>query len=239
MVKYGAVLAGGGGSRIADLSQGRGKAMLPVGGCPLIDHALNEFARTGVEAVVVVVRPTDDTLMDYLRRHRRFSSIEMITCNPDDGTLASVRALSNRLAGHEFLLSTCDVIARPGTFLRLTDPRVTEGSLAVVLTSEYVHGNDPVWVHVDDSDVVINFGKNIAPSKHVFGHVRWLSASFHEALEQTDLKNCTRDTLMMGKVAATFPGKIRAIDGGAVMDVDTPEDLAEAHLMLESFVDEL
>jgi UTP-glucose-1-phosphate uridylyltransferase len=58
--------AAGLGTRFAAMALGRPKELLPLGGKPLIGHALAEAARAGFEAAVVVVSPAKHELSGYL-----------------------------------------------------------------------------------------------------------------------------------------------------------------------------
>jgi UTP-glucose-1-phosphate uridylyltransferase len=58
--------AAGLGSRFAGTALGGPKELLPLGGKPLIGHALAEAARAGFEAAVVVVSPAKRQLIEFL-----------------------------------------------------------------------------------------------------------------------------------------------------------------------------
>lgn len=58
--------AAGLGSRFAHLELGIPKELLPLGGSPLLAHALAEASRAGFEAAIVVLSPSKDLLRRYL-----------------------------------------------------------------------------------------------------------------------------------------------------------------------------
>ncbi len=67
------VLAAGIGTRMRPLTDTRPKALVEVGGKPLIDHTLDRLAEAGVETAVVNVHHFADQMADHLagRRHPR------------------------------------------------------------------------------------------------------------------------------------------------------------------------
>ena len=234
--KFAGIIAGGVGSRIAALTGGRSKAMLDVRGRPLVDYVITDLADAGIEHLCVVLRPEDEELVDFLERETRFSSVEAIPCVPTGGTLSSVLALTEHFGDENHLISTCDVVVARGTvgrLLRAAETDSVKGMLAVVLTCDHVEDENPVWVDVDEHSVVADFGKEIAPAAHAYGHIRWVSRNFLGALSEVDLSNTTRDTEMMRRVVTAHPGRVRAMDAGYVLDVDDEQDLLKAQRFLD------
>jgi MurNAc alpha-1-phosphate uridylyltransferase len=69
------VLAAGVGSRMRPLTDDRPKALVEVGGRPLIDHMLDRLADAGVTRAVVNVHAFADRLEAHLRRRAKAPSI--------------------------------------------------------------------------------------------------------------------------------------------------------------------
>jgi N-acetyl-alpha-D-muramate 1-phosphate uridylyltransferase len=69
------VLAAGLGTRMRPLTNDRPKALVEVGGEPLIDHMLDRLAGAGVERAVVNLHAFADRLEAHLRRRRTAPSI--------------------------------------------------------------------------------------------------------------------------------------------------------------------
>src|SRR3712207_3421158 len=65
------VLAAGLGTRMRPLTDDRSKALVEVGGRPLIDHMLERLADAGVERAVVNVHYFADRLEQHLKGRRR------------------------------------------------------------------------------------------------------------------------------------------------------------------------
>ncbi len=68
MIKTAMVLAAGHGTRMRPLTDDRSKAMIEVGGKPLIDHMLDRLADAGVERAVVNIHAHADHLEAHLKK---------------------------------------------------------------------------------------------------------------------------------------------------------------------------
>jgi len=84
MIKTAMVLAAGHGTRMRPLTNDRAKAMVEVGGKPLIDHMLDRLEKAGVERAVVNVHAHADHLEAHLSARK--SEIE-ITISDERETL--------------------------------------------------------------------------------------------------------------------------------------------------------
>jgi len=70
--------AAGLGSRFAHLELRIPKELLPLGGSPLIAHALAEASRAGFEAAIVVLSPSKDLLRRYLTDNELPLPVEIV-----------------------------------------------------------------------------------------------------------------------------------------------------------------
>jgi UTP--glucose-1-phosphate uridylyltransferase len=71
--------AAGLGARFAALHLDIPKELLPLGGTPVIGHALAEAARAGFEAAIVVVSPAKPQLREFLAENRSPLPVEIVT----------------------------------------------------------------------------------------------------------------------------------------------------------------
>ena len=71
MIKTAMVLAAGHGTRMRPLTNDRAKAMVEVGGKPLIDHMLDRLQAASIERAVVNVHAHADHLEAHLRARKR------------------------------------------------------------------------------------------------------------------------------------------------------------------------
>jgi UTP--glucose-1-phosphate uridylyltransferase len=71
--------AAGLGTRFAPMRLSIPKELLPLGGKPLIAHALDEAARAGFERAIVVVSPAKHQLREYLAKDRHPIPVEIVS----------------------------------------------------------------------------------------------------------------------------------------------------------------
>lgn len=74
-IKTAMVMAAGHGTRMRPLTDNRSKAMVEVGGKPLIDHMLNRLAEAGIERAVVNVHAHADHLETHLKTRTEMPEI--------------------------------------------------------------------------------------------------------------------------------------------------------------------
>ena len=70
MIKTAMVMAAGHGTRMRPLTNDRSKAMVELGGKPLIDHMLDRLAEAGVERAVINVHAHADHLETHLKNRK-------------------------------------------------------------------------------------------------------------------------------------------------------------------------
>ena len=66
----GMIFAAGLGTRLKPLTDTMPKALVPVGGEPLLGHVLRKFRRAGIRDVVINVHPFPEQIEAWLREHR-------------------------------------------------------------------------------------------------------------------------------------------------------------------------
>jgi len=111
MIKTAMVMAAGHGTRMRPLTNDRSKAMVEVGGKPLIDHMLDRLAEVGVERAVVNVHAHADQLEAHLQKRK--GGPEIIISDERDELLETgggvVKALP-LLGGAPILICNIDAI---------------------------------------------------------------------------------------------------------------------------------
>lgn len=85
MIETAMVMAAGHGTRMRPLTDDRAKAMVEVGGKPLIDHTLDRLEFAGIRRAVVNVHAHADHLEAHLKR--RVGSLEIIISDERDALL--------------------------------------------------------------------------------------------------------------------------------------------------------
>lgn len=129
MIKTAMVMAAGHGTRMRPLTNDRAKAMVEVGGKPLIDHMLDRLKAAGVERAVVNVHAHADHLETHLKQRR--GRLDIVISDERDELLETggglVKALP-LLGGAPILICNIDAVWRPFApvlegFIQRWDPR--------------------------------------------------------------------------------------------------------------------
>ena len=104
------VLAAGLGTRMRPLTLDRPKALVEVGGRPLVDHVLDRLAAAGVRRAVVNVHAFADQLEAHLRRR---ADVEIVISDERAGLLETgggLRAARSLLGEEPILVANIDTI---------------------------------------------------------------------------------------------------------------------------------
>jgi NDP-sugar pyrophosphorylase family protein len=106
------VLCAGLGTRLGELTRDTPKALLPIGGEPLIAHTLRYLARHGFDRVAINLHYRAGLIRDYVGTGKRFG-VE-VTYSPEErllGTAGAVKRLADFWSGErEFLVIYGDLL---------------------------------------------------------------------------------------------------------------------------------
>ncbi len=123
-----AILAGGRGSRLAEETDVKSKAMVSIGDEPVLWHIIKYYARFGFTDFVVALGYRADSVQNYFRdtgqpcpeqsrasEHQCYAkdglSIELIDTGPDTQNGGRIKRLKPYLANSAFMLTWCDGLA--------------------------------------------------------------------------------------------------------------------------------
>lgn len=139
------ILAAGTGSRLADVSKGRPKPLVEVGGKTLIEHQLDALADAGISPVTVVVGYKADEVKKVLGDRVRYVE------NPDPGGTNSLYSfwLAREAVDGPVLIANCDLLYHPEILDRLLD---VKGS-ALAYDSSFGWGREKMKVGLQEGCV--------------------------------------------------------------------------------------
>src|SRR5947209_15451790 len=75
----GGIIAAGQGSRLRAGGYQVSKAMVPVGGRPLIEIALDRFRAAGIRRLTIIINETSEDCRHWLREHAGEFDLDLIT----------------------------------------------------------------------------------------------------------------------------------------------------------------
>ncbi|MGH7818468.1 MAG: nucleotidyltransferase family protein, partial [Candidatus Binatia bacterium] len=109
--RHAMILAAGLGTRLRPLTEQVPKALIDVGGRPMIEYPLRMLAAAGVEAIVVNLHHRGGEIRDALGDGRRFG-VRLLYSAEDPildtgGAMVKARPM---LGGGEFLVANCDAL---------------------------------------------------------------------------------------------------------------------------------
>ncbi len=150
----GGIIAAGEGSRLRADGFGVSKPMVPVGGRPLIDHALDRFRCVGVRRLVIIINEKSDDCRAWLDAHARDFDLEMIVRNTQS-SFASFQLVARRLFNSPAVITTVDSVVALDDFKIFVQSAsaFAKNANAVVLgVTDHVDDENPLWVELDPSD---------------------------------------------------------------------------------------
>jgi len=170
----GGVIAAGHGTRLRADGYRVSKPMTPVGGRPLIEHALERLRAVGVRQATVIVNEESDDCRLWLSDCRQGLDLDVIV-RTTPSSYASFALVAERLAGAPALITTVDAIMPVDAFRRFVDAAASFPSDAVVLgLTAHVDDENPLWATLRGDGRVLRLGAD--RGSHVTAGTYWLPA---------------------------------------------------------------
>jgi NDP-sugar pyrophosphorylase family protein len=170
----GGVIAAGHGTRLRADGYRVSKPMTPVGGQPLIGHALDRFRAVGVRKTTVIVNERSDDCRQWLRDHAQDFDLDLIV-RTTASSYASFELVASRLAGAPAIITTVDAVMPVDAFRRFVESaaRLPNDSFVLGLTG-HVDDENPLWATLDEDGRVLRLGGD--QGSHVTAGLYWLPA---------------------------------------------------------------
>jgi NDP-sugar pyrophosphorylase family protein len=176
----GGIIAAGHGTRLRADGYHASKPMAPVGGRPLIEHALDRFRAIGIRRVTVIINEASRDCRQWLSGQDADFDLDVIV-RTTPSSYASFQLVAARLASSPALITTVDTILPVDDFRRFVSSAAGFPSDAVVLgLTGHVDDDNPLWATLDDSDSrILRLGGD--SGSHVTAGLYWLPAHGVEA----------------------------------------------------------
>jgi NDP-sugar pyrophosphorylase family protein len=170
----GGVIAAGLGTRLRADGYRVSKPMTPVGGQPLIGHALDRFRAVGVQQLSVIINEGGEDCRQWLRDHAQDFDLDLIV-RTTPSSYASFELVASRLAGAPAIITTVDAVMPVDAFRRFVESaaRLQNDAFVLGLTG-HVDDENPLWATLDEDGRVVRLGGD--HGSHVTAGLYWLPA---------------------------------------------------------------
>jgi NDP-sugar pyrophosphorylase family protein len=170
----GGVIAAGHGTRLRADGYRVSKPMTPVGGQPLIGHALDRFRAINVRRATIIINEGSDDCMQWLSHYDHDLDLDVIV-RTTPSSYASFELVAARLAGAPALITTVDAIMPVDAFQGFVSSAVSFPNDAFVLgLTAHVDDENPLWATMDEDGRVLRLGGD--GGTHVTAGLYWLPA---------------------------------------------------------------
>ena len=174
LVLRGGLIAAGHGTRLRADGYRVSKPMTPVGGWPLIGHALDRFRAAGVRQATIIINEGSDDCRQWLSDHGCDLDLDLVV-RTTPSSYASFEIVAARLAGAPALITTVDSIMPIGACQHFVSSAASFPDDAVVLgLTDHVAEDSPLWATLDEEGRVLRLGGS--QGGHVTAGLYWLPA---------------------------------------------------------------
>lgn len=155
MLKQVVILAGGKGTRLAEVRTDIPKPMMPVAGKPLLEYQLDMCERQGIEKAILLVNHLKDSIVAHFGNAYKSMSIEYFVEETPLGTVGGIKEVEDKLEG-DFLVLYGDVMMEMD-LERLYQFHLDREAEATLVVHPNDHPYDSDLVEVGQNDEVIHF----------------------------------------------------------------------------------
>ena len=237
------MFAAGLGTRLKPLTDRMPKALVPVGGRPLIWHVIRKLQKAGVDEFIINVHHYAEMISDYLELEDFFGARIELSVEEDMPleTGGGLRKAAELLQGSgSFFAHNVDIISNADLAAMAASER--PDALATLLvswrkTQRYLLFNQDMrlvgWTNVATGEVRSPF-KDLRVedcSKYAFAGIHYISEKILPLLQEMPERFSIMDFYL--KMAAEFPIYGFAPEGLEIVDAGKPETLERASQMIE------
>jgi NDP-sugar pyrophosphorylase family protein len=218
-----AILAGGLGTRLGELTRDLPKPMIDVGGRPFLEYVIESFASRGLRELVLLTGYRSDAVEEHFGDGSRFGvAIAYSREEQPLGTGGAIRD-ARHLLGDRFILTFGDVLRR-FDYDRFVHAHAAENCLAVY--ARVSTGNTAI-----DGDRVTRFDKKAPELPYIDAGFSLMSASTIDMLPPAGA--CSFEEIVYAELAARgeLAGEVVDLD---FYDIGVPEELARTRAALET-----
>lgn len=132
------IFAAGTGSRLKPLTDHTPKALIPIGGKPMLEHVILKLKSSGFDQIVINLHHLGNQIVDFLEANNNFGVRIEISDESDYllDTGGGIKKATSLLCGNEpFLIHNVDILSNVD-LKKLYDTHVQTNPLATLLVSQ-------------------------------------------------------------------------------------------------------
>jgi D-glycero-D-manno-heptose 1,7-bisphosphate phosphatase len=150
-------MAGGRGTRIAELFPGIPKPLIPVDGMPILEREIRSLARQGFTDMIITVGYLADKIIEYFGDGSKFGvKIDYFVEKTPLGNAGALFRLRDKIGGDPFLLLNADA-AFDVDFKRMVAFHKQHGGLVTLFTHPNSHPYDSGLIIADKNGKVVQW----------------------------------------------------------------------------------
>lgn len=229
------IIAAGKGSRLAAEGVEMAKPMVMLGGKTLLERLTGIFAACGAERIRVIVNGEDAaTLAHAMELEKKSGGVVEVIVKSTPDSMHSFAEVCRGFKG-KFCVTTVDTVFDPAAFERyirtFENDDATDGAMGV---TSYIDDEKPLYVAIDSDMRISAFCDSATEGcSYVSAGVYGLKDSALQVLGRCLADGTSR---MRNFQRALIAGglQLKAVDLGAVVDIDHAADIATAERLLEN-----
>ncbi|KPJ58685.1 MAG: hypothetical protein AMJ42_02820 [Deltaproteobacteria bacterium DG_8] len=227
----GVILAAGRGRRLRPFTNNLPKAFIPIKGKPLIKYSLDNLKKAGITDVIIVTGFCESLFKKKLGDSYKDINITYISNKRYEttGSMYSLTQTEGRI-DNNILLIESDLLYEFEALTKLINSPCPD----VILVAPVSGSDDEVFICVDESDYLMDLGKNITNKDKAKGElvgITKLSPQFLKKLYEKAKEDYRKGEMnyhyeeVIFKLSKTYPIKCLLVEDLAWIEIDRKEDL--------------
>ncbi len=228
------IIAAGEGLRLRQDGVSTLKPLVKINGVSLIERLLSAFQSRGIEEVFIIINEDSREVKTFVEQ-QQFSIPVHFHIKTTASSMHSLFELAPYLRDGSFLLSTVDTIFQPSelqAFLQYAMAKDSKGGAdGILAVTEFVQDENPLWVHLDQHNRILQFGKGSFQLKYVTGGIYFFSSRIFNEMVEARLRNVSRLRNFLGLLLEK-EYRLEGYKFSTIVDVDHIKDVQAAEQFL-------
>ncbi len=226
------ILAAGTGERLKAAGITGPKALVQVGGIPLIERLLSELGAAGVTEAVGIVNEDSEEVIRYVQGLKGVPTTRWLM-KTTASSLQSLYAIASELRGEPYVLTTVDAVHPPRTLARFVDrARAVPAADVVLAVTDFIDDEKPLRLLFAPGGRVTALGSSVRDSHWVTAGFYWISVAVQAAIERSKERNLASLRWLLQSFVEDGL-RVYAMPVPKTVDVDRPQDITRAEEMLK------